>query len=382
MKNFIIFISIILVVYGLINFYIFIRGWQALPKDTSIRTYYLIIFLVLSLSYIAGRALEKNAISPISSSLIWAGSFWLGMMVYFLFGVILLDILRLLNHLFGFFPAFVVKDWAKTKLITAIAMAAIVIIAVIAGRINAITPRVYKMAIKIHKKVDSQQKTLNIVAASDIHLGTIIGNGRLSYLVDKINSMNPDIILLPGDIVDEDLGPVIKQNLGETLKKLDAKYGVYAITGNHEFYGGVEAATRYLTDHGIEMLRDKTLKINNSFYLIGREDRTLNQVRKRKTLQELMEDVDKSKPVILMDHQPFELDDAVKNGVDLQLSGHTHHGQLWPFNFITNRVYEVSWGFKKKENTNIYVSSGFGGWGPPIRLGNRPEIVNIELIFD
>lgn len=381
MKNFIIFISLVLVVYGLINFYIFIRGWQAIPKDSSLRIYYLVIFLFLSISYIAGRALERNSISPLSSSLIWIGSFWLGMMVYFLFGVILLDILRLINHFTGLFPAILVRDWTKTKFITAIALTAIVIITVVAGRINAITPRVFTMNIKVGKKADPL-KSLNIVAASDIHLGTIIGNGRLNYLVNKINSMNPDIILLPGDIVDEDLGPVIKQNLGETLKKLNSRYGVYAITGNHEFYGGVEAATRYLTDHGIEMLRDKTLKINDSFYLIGREDRTLNQVRKRKTLQELMADVDKSKPVIMMDHQPFELDEAVQSGVDLQLSGHTHHGQLWPFNFITNRVYEVSWGFKKKENTNIYVSSGFGGWGPPIRLGNRPEIVNIKLIFD
>ncbi|MDP4173554.1 MAG: metallophosphoesterase [Bacteroidota bacterium] len=381
MKNFIIFISIILVIYGLINFYIFIRGWQAIPRDSSLRTYYLIIFLVLSISYIAGRALEKNYISPLSSSLIWMGSFWLGMMVYFLLGVIVLDILRLINHFTGIFPDAMERDWQKTKFITAIVLTGIVIITVIAGRINAITPRIYKMNIRVKKHVDSL-KTLNIVAASDIHLGTVIGNGRLLYLVNKINSMNPDIILLPGDIVDEDLRPVIKQNLGETLKKLKAKYGVYAITGNHEFYGGVEAATRYLTDHGIEMLRDKTIKINNSIYLIGREDRTLNQVRKRKSLQELMEGVDKNMPLILMDHQPFELDEAVQNGIDLQISGHTHHGQLWPFNFITNRVYEVSWGYKKKGNTNVYVSSGFGGWGPPIRLGNRPEIVNIKLSFE
>ncbi|MGE5680919.1 MAG: metallophosphoesterase [Bacillota bacterium] len=381
MKNFIIFISLVLCVYGLINFYIFIRGWQAIPKESSFRIYYLVIFLVLSLSYILGRVLERNAVTPLSSSLIWVGSFWLGMMVYFLFGVILLDLLRAINYFIPLFPAAVIRDWERTKFLSAVVLTAIVIITVIAGRINAVTPRVLTMDLKIDKKV-GPVKTLNIAAASDIHLGTIIGNGRLEYLVDKINSLNPDIILFPGDIVDEDLRPVIKQNLGETLKKLKAKYGVYAITGNHEFYGGVEAAARYLNDHGIQMLRDKTLKIDNSFYLIGREDRTLNQVRKRKTLEELMTDIDSTKPIIMMDHQPFELDDAVSHGVDLQLSGHTHHGQLWPFNFITNRVYEVSWGFKKKENTNIYVSSGFGGWGPPIRLGNRPEIVNIKLHFD
>lgn len=381
MKNFIIFFSVVLTVYGLINFYIFIRGWQAFPKDSPLRMYYLAVFLILSISYVAGRILEKNSISAVSDTLIWTGSFWLGYMVYLLLGVVFIDLLRLLNYLFHFFPDFVTRDWARTKQITAIAIAVISLIVVIAGRINAVTPRLYSQNLKINKKA-GQLKQLNIVAASDIHLGTIIGNGRLLGMVDRINSLNPDIILLVGDIMDEDLGPVIKQNLGETLKGLNAKYGVFAITGNHEFYGGVDAATRYLNDHGVQMLRDKTIKINNSFYLIGRDDRTRNQVKMRKTIPELMDGMDKNLPIILMDHQPFGLDEAAENGVDLQLSGHTHHGQLWPFNFITNRVYEVSWGFKKKGNTNIYVSSGFGGWGPPIRTGNRPEIMQFKLTFD
>ena len=91
--------------------------------------------------------------------------------------------------------------------------------------------------------------------------------------------------------------------------------------------------------------------------------------------------VDKSLPIILMDHQPFKLDEAVRNGVDVQLSGHTHHGQLWPFHFITKKVYELSWGYKLKGNTHVYVSSGVGTWGPPVRTGNRPEIVHLRLRF-
>ena len=91
--------------------------------------------------------------------------------------------------------------------------------------------------------------------------------------------------------------------------------------------------------------------------------------------------VDKACPVILMDHQPFRLDEAARNGIDLQLSGHTHHGQMWPFNFITKKMYELSWGYLKKENTHIYVSCGVGTWGPPVRIGNRPEIVNVRLRF-
>ncbi|MCX6150489.1 MAG: metallophosphoesterase [Ignavibacteriales bacterium] len=383
MKNFIIFFSIVLLIYGSVNYYIFIRGWQAIPKDSPIRTYYLILFLFLALSYLAGRVIENFALSTFSDVFVWIGSFWLAIMVYLLLGVLLIDILRLINYLTGIFPQFIFKDYAKTKQVIAIILVSISFLALIAGRINALNPRIKTLEINIPKKVNSQT-SWNVVVASDIHLGTIIGKSRLSFLVNTINSLKPDIVLLAGDIIDEDLAPVIKEDLGDTLRNIKAQHGVYAITGNHEYIGGVEAAVKYLGEHGIKMLRDTSVKINNSFYLVGREDRSINQFahKKRKELKEIMLGVDKTLPVVMMDHQPFGLNEAVENGVDLQISGHTHHGQLWPFNYITEMVYEVSWGYKKKGNTHFYVSSGFGGWGPPIRLGNRPEIVNIKLNFD
>jgi hypothetical protein len=198
-----------------------------------------------------------------------------------------------------------------------------------------------------------------------------------------VNALSPDIILIPGDIIDEDISPVIHNNVGEILTQLKAKYGVFAVTGNHEYIGGVMASKKYLAEHGVELLNDTALLINDSFYVVGREDLTIRQFTngKRKELSEIMQDVDQTKPIILMDHQPFKLEIAEQNGVDLQLSGHTHHGQLWPFNYITNMVYELGWGYKKKGDTHYYVSSGVGGWGPPIRTVNRPEIVSIKLKF-
>ncbi len=381
MKGFIVFFAIVFFFYSLVNFYIFIRGWQALPSDGIYKTVYLVVFLFLSLSYIAGRVLEKVALSSISDFFIWVGAYWLAIMVYLLLAVLVIDIFRLLNHFTGIFPDFINQNYDKAKFITAISVLTITLIVVIAGRINAINPQIKNLTFNIPKKANGL-KTLKIAAASDIHLGTLIGNGRLTYLVNKINAFEPDVVLFAGDIVDEDLAPVIKQNLGETLRLLKSKYGTYAIPGNHEFYGGLKAATQYLTEHEITVMRDSVAKIGNSFYLVGREDLTINNVRPRKKLSELMEQVDNNFPVILMDHQPFNLHEASDNKVDLQLSGHTHHGQLWPFNFITKAVYEVSWGYKKKENTHIYVSSGFGGWGPPIRTGNRPEILYITLNFE
>jgi predicted MPP superfamily phosphohydrolase len=226
-------------------------------------------------------------------------------------------------------------------------------------------------------------KELNIALVSDVHLGNIICNSHLTRIVEKINGLNPDVVLIAGDLVDEDIQPVIRMNLGETLRQIKSKYGVYGITGNHEYIGGVEPACKYLTEHGIIMLRDSTLEIAHAFTLVGREDVSIRQFngRQRKPLNELMSSVNKALPVLLMDHQPLHLNEAVENGADLQVSGHTHHGQLWPFNCIAKAVYEVSWGYLRKAQTQFYVSCGVGTWGPPMRTGNRPEVVNLKLKF-
>jgi predicted MPP superfamily phosphohydrolase len=380
-RTFIVFFSVVLSIYTLINLYIFMRGWEVIPESTSVRLGFVVLFLILSLSLIAGRFLERVVLSRFSSALVWIGSFWLGAMVYFFLILVVIDVLRIINFIIPFFPLLFTASQEAGQF-TAITIGGFVVLIIIAGFINALKPRVRALDLVIHKNVNPT-KALNIVVASDIHLGTLICKSRLERIVEKINSLNPDLVLLPGDVVDEDLRPVIRENLGETLRKIRSKYGVVAITGNHEYIGGVEKACRYLADHGITVLRDSSMKIDSGITIVGREDASIRQFadKRRKSLEELMESVDTSRPVILMDHQPFRLQEAQENGVDLQLSGHTHHGQLWPFNFITKKVYELSWGYRKKGKTHFYVSSGVGTWGPPIRTGNRPEIVKIQLRF-
>ena len=380
--NVIIFFSIFFLLYGLINFYIFLRGWQAIPTDSSLRVPYAALFWVVALSFIAGRFLERIAITPFSTVVVWVGSFWFAAFAYFILSILLIDILRLINYAVPIFPSFITANIVRTKMLVAIGLCSVIAITIVIGFFNARNPRVRMLELNISKQVDSV-KTLDIAVASDIHLGTIIGRERLNEIVDKINSVHADLVLLPGDIVDEDLAPVVNQNLGEMLRTIKAKYGVYAITGNHEYIGGVEEAVKYLTEHGIRVLRDEVVKVNGSIVLVGREDRSISQFngKKRKPLAELMTGVDKRYPIILMDHQPFGLNEAVEQGADLQLSGHTHHGQLWPFNVITNAIYELSWGYLRKGQTQFYVSSGVGTWGPPVRLGNTPEIIHLRLTF-
>ncbi len=196
-----------------------------------------------------------------------------------------------------------------------------------------------------------------------------------------INGQNPDIILLVGDTFDEDLGPVIRNNMGEQLATLKAKYGAYAVTGNHEYYGNAAEAVNYLQNHGITVLQDTSITVGGIVNLIGRNDRQSIRFlgKNRKPLEELVREANQSLPSILMDHQPFNLEEAENNNITLQLSGHTHHGQLWPFNYITGAMFELSSGYLKKGNTHYYVSNGYGTWGPPVRIGNRPEIIVITL---
>ena len=176
----------------------------------------------------------------------------------------------------------------------------------------------------------------------------------------------------------------MKNNIGEPLRTIRSRFGVYAATGNHEYIGGIEKAAAFLTGHDVILLRDRAVKVAGTFYLIGREDLSANRFggQKRKNLSELMKDVDKSYAVIMMDHQPFRLKEAAECGVDLQLSGHTHNGQIWPINYIIRLVYELPWGYRENGDTHYYVSNGVGTWGPPVRIGNRPEIVNILIDFE
>lgn len=379
---FLIFYSIVLSVYALVNYYIYVRAMQALPQEGMLRTVFPWVFWILVSTYVAGRTLEKVYLSYASDILVWTGSFWLAAMLYFFLALVVIDLLRLLNHFVPFFPAFVSQQYDKVKLWLFAGISTVVVISIIAGHINTLFPVVRKLDLHISKNAGGL-KELNAVLMSDIHLGTLIGNGHFAKIVHKVQGLEPDIIFLAGDVLDEDLEPVLRQNIGETLRQLSAPLGVYAVMGNHEYIGGASPAYSYLKDHGLIMIRDSVVKVSESFYVIGREDRDKRRFagRERMELKELVNKADAQYPLILLDHQPFYLQEAAQLGVDLQLSGHTHHGQLWPLNYITSAVYTISRGYAKIGGMHVFVSNGVGTWGPPVRIGNRPEIVQLKITF-
>lgn len=378
-----IFFIIVLAVHALVNLYIGVRGWQSLELFPALRPWFIALMILAFIAYPAGRFLEKLWYNPLSITLHWIGAFWFAVMLYLTLMLIVADLGRLVNLVFPYVAKLSNGNIPALKIALFGIISSLTIVIVGSGFINARNPKVVRLDLSIPKQAGNMEY-LRIAAASDIHLGTLVGSNHTRKLVNTINSLNPDLILFAGDVVDEDVGPVIEQNLGENLKQLYAPYGIFAATGNHEYIGGGDKPIAYLENHGIKVLRDTALLVNNSFYIIGREDLQKRHFsgKPRLGLEELMKDIDLTMPLIMLDHQPYNLEEAAKAGIDLQLSGHTHHGQLWPFGYITNKLFEVSRGYYKKDSTHYYVSTGYGTWGPPVRTGNRPEILLINLYFD
>ena len=247
------------------------------------------------------------------------------------------------------------------------------------GTYNAYSPIVRNYDIKIEKGT-STITHLDIAMAADTHFGLLSGKDHAERLVREINALHPDIILLPGDLFDDDIQPFLDQRIDQILSKLQAPYGVYASLGNHDRHDGtMQELIETLENSGINILYDEIVDIQGQFTLIGRKDRIDSE---RLPLSSLMNDVNLSKPTILLDHQPYELDIAQQEGIDLMFSGHTHGGQVFPGNLITGAIYENDWGYLQKEQMHTIVTSGFGFWGPPIRIGTRSEIVMIHIEFE
>jgi len=374
----IIMISLLLIVFTGINYYIGLRGLQ-FSKNlfSSINNkIYWGIFWFVAFSYLFSKLGELYFPSTINTVLVYMGSIWMIVMVYLLFILIFIDGIKLLKII----PDNI-KNSQYTILITGLIVIFFIISIITYGLLNAKNLVVTNYKIEIFKKA-GVLKELNVVMLSDLHLGIIVGNKQLINIVDKINSLNPDLVVFAGDIIDGNIEPIIKQNMTNTLSKIKSKYGMVGALGNHEYYGNsTNKIVNNLEKSGIKILRDKYLKVANSIYIVGREDSAYQSSSKRNKLPQIMDGIDTSFPIILIDHQPSKLVDGIQNGVDLQLSGHTHSGQVFPFMYITNKIFEVSYGYFNKDNYNIIVSQGAGTWGPPLRIGSKSEIVNIKIEF-
>lgn len=220
---------------------------------------------------------------------------------------------------------------------------------------------------------DKVTKPVKLVMMSDLHLGYHNQRDELHRWVDMVNEEKPDMVLIAGDIIDGSIRPLKEQRMYEEFRRLHAP--VYACLGNHEYYSGEPGAQEFYKDAGIHLLQDNATVVGD-LCIIGRDDRTNIH---RDSLGVIIKKADLSKYCILLDHQPYHLEQAEKQQIDFQFSGHTHHGQVWPISWITESIYECAFGSHQRGNTHYYVSSGIGIWGGKFRIGTRSEYVVVEI---
>ena len=352
---------IIPLVYLSGNGYLFWKVWQTM-SGTPLWSKVLIslLFWLVAFSLFASIGLRNVHVPDcLLRNLFQVGSIWIVFLLYMVLSLVVLDIAK------TFLPIPGNTLWYSL---------AITCCLLIYGHINYKNPKVEHIDINIEKEFDG--KGLRIVAVSDIHLGYGTGLSALKDYATLINSQKPDIILISGDLIDNSLKPLLQEPFDKELSKLKAPLGVYMVPGNHEYISGINECRDFLNRTPIKLLQDSVTVLPNGVQLIGRDDR-FN--RRRKSLVDLLNQVDMSRPTIVMDHQPYKLAKTDSLKVDLQVSGHTHHGQLWPLNIVTDILYEQSHGYRKWSHTHIWVSSGISLWGPPFRIGTNSDLAVIQL---
>ena len=368
-----IFFITIFTITVLMVFYVTLRGWQVLQPFSNLKVGYLWANILLFIVMFSGLAMRNIFPDNVAKAVAFVGFSYMIVVIYLLLSFLATDIVRLFSLVFH-----LSTEWIKMFRFWAFGVSLVLItIAMLVGNYKFNNPAIVHLQLKSDKPL--QAKKIRIVAASDLHLGISIDKSYLKKYVALINAQKPDLVLLAGDIADNSTAPIIRQNMADEFRAIQSKLGVFAITGNHEYFGESPfALENYLNTAGVTYLRDSAVLVDSSFYVVGRDDK-MNT--KRQSLNELVKGIDTNKTIILLDHQPFHLDEAAKNNIDLQISGHTHNGQFFPGNLIVSRMYEVAHGYLKKGATHFYVSSGLGLWGPQYRIGTQSEVVVIDLEY-
>ena len=344
---------------------------------------YWLIYWTVALAFILSNVFRGILTTDnwITSIVTLIGTTYLGIFIYSIMIFFVVDIIKFILKKINIGQP--IKQNLKNIYCNGISVFIIVFIVVGLGVWNAQSQVVTNYEVNINKYA-GKINSLNVVMISDVHMGITIKENGIDKMINSINELNPDIVLFCGDIFDENTTTNLKEYSRETFKNIKSKYGVYDITGNHEYGAGDLSQTiSYFEDANIKFLQDESIKIAESFYVVGRNDPANRRVtgQEVKPLSDILKDVDKSLPIIVLNHRPENLEEAEAESVDLQLSGHTHKGQIFPGNLVTNYLNEKDYGHLIKDNFNLIVSSGYGTWGPPMRIGSENEIVNIKINF-
>ena len=331
----------------------FIRGFGF---TDSVKFWLRIFFLLSALSYLLGRMLSKTVLMyPV----LFYGSVWMGLISI------------------GF-SVFVIKEvigifFRRYERKLAVSAASLTVLLSAFSFYNAFgLPHVKKITVPLN--INGNYK---IVQLSDLHFGLLKSKKWLSGIIDQVNALNPDMVVITGDLFDayrDDIDSYVR-----IFRRIKAGNGIYAVTGNHEFYAGVESFMRFADAAGIKVLRNERIMVSDSLELAGVDDRGHDSHDEERSLSNIFKKFDNERTVILLSHRPDCFNEASELGVDLQFSGHLHKGQIPPMDLIICSLYKNYYGLHKKNNSYIYTTSGTGTWGPPMRLFSRSEIVEVSL---
>lgn len=385
--HFAFFFSIFLSIYLGIHYYVYSRIVSGLLLSSKARNYLRLFFLLAALSFVLGKFLSNHTDCFWVKATAFLGVVWFGI-IFIAFTVFLAA------NIFGIF----FRSEAFKYYSTVFSLAAVFLLSAFSIYNASRIPVIRNIEIKL-EKLPEKLSGFTIVQLSDLHLNMLKSEKWLSQIVDKTNNLEPDIIVITGDLLDSELDGV--QGFCDELKRLKSKYGVYAVAGNHEFYAGYEKFLDIADKSDITVLKNEKVTIAGSIELAGIDDDAGKRFSSPGSeIEKTLKNCDLKKPVILLSHQPDVFDEAVKfgvapttrlhtegvsvaaqagGGVDLQLSGHTHAGQIPPLDLIVQFYFKYPYGLYRKNSSYIYTTSGTGTWGPPMRLFTRDEIVKITL---
>lgn len=374
---FVVFFSI----YGLLHLYAFFKAKQALSFGAGKSILVLLFMTLMTLSPVIVHYAEKAGLELFARGMSYTGFIWMGLLFIFTVVSVVTDIYRM----FVWAACLIAPHAFSMMRISArpsFFLAAIMAIAVNTyGYYEAGNIRTEHITIR-SPKIPKQISPLTVVQISDVHLGLIVRHGRLSKIIDAVQKAGPDILLSTGDLVDGEINKL--QGLAEMLQQVKPRFGKYAITGNHEYYAGLNQAMRFTENSGFSLLRGKAIRIDGVLNIAGVDD----PAGKRFDLytdikeKELLSSLDRNKFTILLKHRPL-IDNDARGLFDLQLSGHTHKGQIFPFVLLTRLHYPLYNGLiDLAAGSYLYVSRGTGTWGPPVRFLAPPEVTVIELVHE
>lgn len=352
-----------------------------------------IAYSLLALTPLAGFLISSG---PLHHLFKMVSGFWLGMLLYILMIVGLFDLSCLLIRRIARRKGVVFNRRSFCRRAGSLAAACILLVSVF-GFLHAGRIQVHEAHLTVGKPC--AVANLKVALIADLHLGYNVGASMMEQMVEKLNRENVDLVCLAGDIFDNEYEALCQpEKIADILRGIKSRYGVYACWGNHDVRENVlagftfsrkearEEDPRFLAffqKADITLLQDESLLIDDAFYLAGRKDRSKSRKmgEERLTPAQLIQGLDKTMPVLVMDHQPKELAELAAAGADVDLSGHTHDGQLFPGNLLVRFLYENAGGIKRKESMYSCVTSGVGVWGPAMRVGTDSEILVLNLNF-